>query len=143
MRAVRVLVVDDSALVRQTVTRILSLDPRITVVGSAADGRQALAAVESLSPDVVTLDLDMPVMDGLTCLGELVRRFRQRVVVLSTLALENAFPTLQQYLWEMTAAARPMSRTRSKTARRSDSGRHSSGCQQLSPRRNFLQRSVN
>lgn len=91
-RPVSVLVVDDSALVRRTVSRLLAEDPSITVAGTAADGRAALDEAARLSPDVVTLDIDMPVMDGLTCLAELVRR-RQRVVILSTLAEENAFTT--------------------------------------------------
>jgi two-component system chemotaxis response regulator CheB len=92
-RALRVLVVDDSALVRRTVTRLLEEDPGLTVIGTASDGSEALREVERLSPDIVTLDVAMPVMDGLTCLAELVRRFRQRVVLLSTLALDGSFTT--------------------------------------------------
>jgi two-component system chemotaxis response regulator CheB len=88
-------VVDDSALIRRTVTRLVEEDPSLEVVGSAADGRQALELVAELRPDVVSLDLDMPVMDGMTCLGFLVRKHRQRVVILSTLALESSFATFK------------------------------------------------
>lgn len=92
-RALRLLVVDDSALVRRTVTRLLEEDPALRVVGTAADGEEALREADRLRPDVVTLDVAMPVMDGLACLAELVRRFRQRVVLLSTLAREGSFTT--------------------------------------------------
>lgn len=92
-RVLRILVVDDSALVRRTVTHLLEEDPGLSVVGSASDGSEALREAERLSPDVVTLDVAMPVMDGLTCLAELVRRFRQRVVLLSTLTLDGSFTT--------------------------------------------------
>ncbi len=95
MSQIRVLVVDDSPLVRKTVRRIVDQDPRLRVVAVAADGAEALELTERLKPDVVSLDLHMPVMDGMTCLGHLIRRFRQRVVILSTLAKENAFPTFK------------------------------------------------
>ncbi len=95
MRPTRVLVVDDSPLVRKTVRQLVNEDPRLRVVGVAADGVEALELTEKLKPDVVSLDLHMPVMDGMTCLGHLIRRYRQRVVILSTLAKENAFPTFK------------------------------------------------
>lgn len=95
VRPIRVLVVDDSPLVRKTVRRLLEEEPRLTVVGTAADGREAIDAALRLSPDVVTLDISMPVMDGLACLGELVKRLRQRVVILSTLAEVNSFTTFK------------------------------------------------
>ncbi len=92
---IRVLVVDDSALVRRTVARLIAEDPGLTVVGIAADGRDALEQVARLHPDVVTLDISMPVMDGMTCLGILVRDHRQRVVILSTHARESSFTTFK------------------------------------------------
>ena len=73
---IRVLVVDDSALVRRTVARLVEEDPGLEVVGTAQDGAEALEKAALLSPDVVTLDISMPVMDGIACLGELVRRHR-------------------------------------------------------------------
>lgn len=95
MPVIRVLVVDDSALVRKTVRELIEVDPDLRVVGVAVDGKQALKRVSELRPDVVTLDLHMPVMDGMSCLVPLVRDHRQRVVVLSTLTRENSFPTFK------------------------------------------------
>ncbi len=91
----RVLVVDDSVLVRKTVCKLIAEDSGLEVVGTAANGQEALDQVASLRPDVVSLDLNMPVMDGMTCLGHLVREYRQRVVILSTLAHENSFNTFK------------------------------------------------
>ncbi|MDH7569309.1 MAG: chemotaxis response regulator protein-glutamate methylesterase [Armatimonadota bacterium] len=82
-RQVRVLVVDDSAYVRKVVRQMLSRSPSIEVVGSARDGREALDLVERLQPDVVTLDLIMPVMDGLSFLNEQMKRRPLPVVVVS------------------------------------------------------------
>ena len=67
-RTVRVLVVDDSALARRALTDALSVDPQIHVVGTAEDAYRARELILTLSPDVVTLDLQMPLMDGLTFL---------------------------------------------------------------------------
>ena len=71
---IRVLVVDDSTVVRRIVAKVLGDDPRIEVVGTAVNGRVALEKLESLRPDVITLDLEMPVMGGLETLAELRRR---------------------------------------------------------------------
>ncbi len=92
---VRVLVVDDSAFIRASVTRLLEIDPDLVVVGHAANGEEALSRTAQLKPDVVTLDLHMPVMDGLQALGYLVREHSQPVVVLSTLAVEGSFNTFR------------------------------------------------
>ena len=70
-RKIRVLVVDDSALMRKLISSLLEKDPEIEVVATAIDGCFALTKVEQLKPDVVTLDVDMPRMDGLTALGRL------------------------------------------------------------------------
>jgi two-component system, chemotaxis family, protein-glutamate methylesterase/glutaminase len=80
---VRVLLVDDSAYVRKVVAQMLSRSPFIEVVGSAHDGAEALEMVESLHPDVVTLDLMMPRMDGVTFLKEQMARRPLPVVVVS------------------------------------------------------------
>ncbi|MCP4654090.1 MAG: chemotaxis-specific protein-glutamate methyltransferase CheB [bacterium] len=95
MPPIRVLVVDDSALVRKTVRAIIDADRGLEVAGVAVNGEDALAQAAKLRPDVVTLDLKMPVMDGMTCLSQLIREYRQPVVILSTLARENAFPTFK------------------------------------------------
>ena len=66
---VRVLVVDDSALMRRVIWGLLEEDPEIQVVGSAVDGVDAIEKVQLLKPDVVTLDVEMPRLDGLQTLG--------------------------------------------------------------------------
>jgi len=82
----RVLVVDDSALVRKTITDALNLDPGIEVVGSACDPYVAREKIMRLDPDVITLDLEMPRMDGLTFLRILMEHHPMPVVVVSSLA---------------------------------------------------------
>jgi len=84
-RKIRVLVVDDSALVRRLATEALRSDPHIEVVGAAVDPFMARDMIEELSPDVLTLDLEMPRMDGLTFLGLLMKQRPMPVVVISSL----------------------------------------------------------
>src|ERR1035437_6602391 len=84
MPAIRVLVVDDSALVRQMVTHVLTGAPRIEVVGTARDGVEALTLARDLHPDVITLDIQMPKMSGLEALPHIVRDTDARVVMLSS-----------------------------------------------------------
>jgi len=81
---IRVLVVDDSAVVRQIFTKILSEDPEIEVVGTAADPYVAREKIAQLRPDVLTLDVEMPRMDGITFLGKLMQHFPLPVVVVSS-----------------------------------------------------------
>lgn len=96
MAQIRVLVVDDSVVVRRLVAHALAQDPGIEVVGTAANGKIALSKVEQLAPDLVTLDIEMPVMDGLETLLEL-RRIHPRlpVVMFSTLTERGASATLR------------------------------------------------
>ena len=83
-RRERVLVVDDAANLRELLTVLLDVEDDFEVVGTAADGRQAIEAAESLHPDVVLLDLAMPVMDGLQALPELRAQLPQaRIVIFS------------------------------------------------------------
>lgn len=84
MAAIRVLVVDDSALVRQIITHVLGDAPRIEVVGVARNGVEAVEAVKALNPDVVTLDIQMPEMDGMEALRLIVRDSDARVVMLTS-----------------------------------------------------------
>ena len=92
---VRVLVVDDSALMRKLIPAILSRDPEIEVVGTAMDGSFALRKIEELHPDVVTLDLEMPRMDGMETLSLIMRRAPMPVILLSTPPKEGASFTLK------------------------------------------------
>jgi len=92
---IRVLVVDDSVVVRQVVSDALRHDPNIEVVGMAQNGRIALEKIPTANPDVITLDLEMPEMDGLATLTELRKRFpKLPVVVFSTLTERGATATL-------------------------------------------------
>jgi len=84
-RRIKVLVVDDSAVVRRAVTDALREDPAIEVVGTAGDPYAAKNRIEELSPDVLTLDIEMPRMDGLTFLRILMRERPMPVVVMSSL----------------------------------------------------------
>ncbi len=88
-RKVRVLIVDDSAVVREVLTRELGRDPLIEVVGSAADPYIAREKIVELGPDVLTLDVEMPRMDGLTFLRHLMRSRPMPVIVLSSLTQEG------------------------------------------------------
>lgn len=88
---IKVLVVDDSALVRKTITETLSLDPDIEVVGVANDPLIAMEKVPRLQPDVITLDMEMPRMDGLTYLRQLQQeRSQVAVVVISSLTQQGS-----------------------------------------------------
>jgi two-component system, chemotaxis family, protein-glutamate methylesterase/glutaminase len=95
VKRIRVLVVDDSVVVRRVVSDMLATDPEVEVVGTASNGRLALARLDQLNPDVVTMDVEMPEMDGLTTLREL-RKTRPRlpVIMFSTLTERGASATL-------------------------------------------------
>jgi two-component system, chemotaxis family, protein-glutamate methylesterase/glutaminase len=92
---VRVLVVDDSALMRKLIPNILARDPMIDVVGTAMDGAFALKKIEELHPDVVTLDLEMPRMDGMETLRLIMRRAPLPVIMVSTHSKEGAYATFK------------------------------------------------
>ncbi|MGB7022284.1 MAG: chemotaxis response regulator protein-glutamate methylesterase [Candidatus Acidiferrales bacterium] len=92
---VRVLVVDDSALMRKLIPQILESDGSIQVVGTAMDGAFGLRKIEELKPHVVTLDLEMPRMDGIAMLREITRRYRLPVIVFSAHSREGAQATLK------------------------------------------------
>jgi two-component system, chemotaxis family, protein-glutamate methylesterase/glutaminase len=92
---VKVLVVDDSAFMRFTITKHLNDFPGITVLGSAKDGREALEMIPQLKPDVVTLDVEMPNLDGLSTLREIMSRHPLPVVMLSSLTSEGTLETVR------------------------------------------------
>lgn len=87
---VRVLIVDDSAVIRTLLTKILSSDPGIEVVGTAPDPYVARDKLVQLQPDVMTLDIEMPKMDGITFLGKVMEHFPVRTVVFSSLSIERS-----------------------------------------------------
>lgn len=95
MPKIRVLIVDDAVVVRQLVSKALSVDPELDVVGVAANGRIALAKVSQVNPDVIILDLEMPEMDGLAMLKVLRESHPQLpVIVFSALTERGAIATL-------------------------------------------------
>ena len=95
MAPITVMVVDDSVVMRRLVSDILARDQDIEVVGTAANGKVALAKIPALNPDVVTLDVEMPVMDGLETLTELRKLYpRLPVIMFSTLTERGASATL-------------------------------------------------
>ncbi|MBZ5679438.1 MAG: chemotaxis response regulator protein-glutamate methylesterase [Acidobacteriia bacterium] len=92
---VRVLVVDDSALMRKLIPQLLGADDSIEVVGTAMDGTFCLKKIEELKPNVVTLDLEMPGMNGIDTLKEIMRRQPVPVIVFSSHSTEGASVTLK------------------------------------------------
>ncbi|MES2521515.1 MAG: chemotaxis response regulator protein-glutamate methylesterase [Gemmatimonadota bacterium] len=93
---IRVLVVDDSVVVRKLVTDVLEADAGITVAGIAANGKIALQKIEQLNPDIVTLDIEMPEMDGLETIVEIRKRWPTLpVIMFSTLTAQGAAATLE------------------------------------------------
>lgn len=94
-RTVKVLVVDDSAVVRQALSEVLASDPGIEVVGTACDPYVAVERMKSVAPDVLTLDIEMPRMDGLTFLRKIMSQHPLPVVVCSSLAGPSSETTLR------------------------------------------------
>ncbi len=92
---IRVLVVDDSALIRQVLSDILNKETDIAVVGTANDGEDALSKITILKPDVITLDIEMPKMNGLDCLARIMEQSPIPVIMVSYLTTEGAEHTLK------------------------------------------------
>ncbi|WP_244653169.1 response regulator, partial [Pseudomonas syringae] len=92
--AVKVLVVDDSGFFRRRVTEILSSDPLIEVVGTATNGKEAIEQALALKPDVITMDYEMPMMDGITSVRHIMQRIPTPVLMFSSLTHEGARVTL-------------------------------------------------
>ena len=95
VQKIRVLVVDDSALVRSLLTEIINRQPDMTCIGSANDPLVAREMIRELNPDVLTLDVEMPRMDGIDFLGRLMRLRPMPVVMVSTLTAQGAEVTLR------------------------------------------------
>ena len=95
MSKIRVLTVDDSALMRQVLATLLARDPEIEVIGSAPDPFIAREKIKLLNPDVITLDVEMPKMDGLTFLEKLMRGHPMPVVMVSSLTEAGCQTTLR------------------------------------------------
>ncbi len=92
---IRVLIVDDSPFIRVALRKVMEGDPEIDIVGEAGNGREAIRLTERLKPDVITLDINMPIMDGLTALGEIVRVCPDcGVLMVSALTTEGARETI-------------------------------------------------
>ncbi len=94
-KKIQVLIVDDSAVVRQTISKILSSDPKIEVMATAPDPIVAAKKMETQVPDVITLDIEMPRMDGITFLRKLMSQHPIPVVICSTLTEKGAETTLK------------------------------------------------
>jgi len=92
--AVKVLVVDDSGFFRRRVSEILSADPNIQVVGTATNGREAIEQAQALKPDVITMDYEMPMMDGITAVRNIMQSCPTPVLMFSSLTHEGARVTL-------------------------------------------------
>ena len=92
---IRVLIVDDSAFMRKALSIMLEGDPEIEVVGTARDGLEAIEKVRELKPDIVTLDVEMPRMDGLTALRRIMREHPVPVIMVSSLTQEGAQATIE------------------------------------------------
>lgn len=92
---VKVLIVDDSAFFRRRLTEIINADPRLEVIASAADGVEAVELVSRYRPDVITMDLEMPLLDGIGAVKKIMRRRPTPVLMLSTWTTDGAKATLE------------------------------------------------
>lgn len=95
IRKISALIIDDSAFMRKSIALMLESDPDIKVVGSAKNGQEGYELVKNLKPDIVTLDIEMPVMDGLTALKKIMSDCPTSVIMVSSLTTEGAEATLK------------------------------------------------
>ena len=94
-RKIRVLIADDSAFMRKVPFSIISADPQMEVAGEARDGRDAVTQCEALNPDVITMDINMPHMDGLQATEVIMSTKPKRIVIVSSESREGADTTLK------------------------------------------------
>ena len=92
---IRVLIVDDSFFMRKVLQDIFNEDPEIEVVGIAKNGEEALEVASRVNPDIITMDVEMPVMDGLTCLKHLMKQKPYAVVMISSATEAGAKATIE------------------------------------------------
>lgn len=95
MNKIKVLVVDDSAFMRKAIENMLTKDPGIEIVGIARNGKDALEKIKELDPDILTLDIEMPIMDGLEALKVIMKDHPRPVIMVSSLTTEGAEATLR------------------------------------------------
>ncbi|AUI86660.1 chemotaxis response regulator protein-glutamate methylesterase [Vibrio azureus] len=93
--AIKVLVVDDSSFFRRRVSEIINSDPRLEVMDVAVNGREAVEKAKSLRPDVITMDIEMPVMDGITAVREIMSSSPTPILMFSSLTQDGAKATLE------------------------------------------------
>lgn len=91
----RILIVDDSSFMRMAIRSVLSKDPSVEIVGTAADGAEGVEKAVSLKPDLITMDIEMPKMDGITALKQIMSKAPTRVLMVSTLTNEGAKSTFE------------------------------------------------
>lgn len=91
----KVMVIDDSAFMRRVISDIINGDSRFEIVGTASNGKEALEKVDEFEPDVISLDIQMPIMDGLTMLKKLSKTHKIPVIMMSTLTKEGASETIE------------------------------------------------
>ncbi len=92
--AIRVLIVDDSSFFRQQIRTIINSHPQLTVIGEASNGREAVEKTLRLNPDVVTMDYEMPLMDGISAVREIMQKHPTPILMFSSLTLQGARVTL-------------------------------------------------
>lgn len=92
--SVRVLIVDDSGFFRRRLSEIIASDPQLTIVGTASNGQEAIEQVKSLKPDVITMDIEMPIMDGITAVRKIMAQQPTPILMLSTWTTQGAKSTL-------------------------------------------------
>lgn len=95
MDKIKVLVVDDSAFMRKVITDIINIDAELNVIGTARNGKEAIEKIKILSPDVITLDVEMPIMDGLSALEIIIEKYNLPVIMLSTITKAGTEATLK------------------------------------------------
>lgn len=95
MSKIRVLIVDDSAFMRRIIKQMLEADRDIEVIGTARDGAEGVEMTASLLPDVITMDVEMPRMDGLEATGIIMEKFPTPILMVSSLTTEGAYATFQ------------------------------------------------